>query len=156
MGSFQAAMACRSDPKNQGLYKRKRDLERLGERLGEAIQNEEDCECKNELQGLFDNWTVTPSSRRSPGDFPAKTKLITEGGNMLVQGNVIGGHSTFYTNSWPGIGFVFYHEFAHMTPGVLAVPSAMFPTADDPGEVAASEYAAYLRSKVYGGGSLCR
>ena len=150
MSSFAAAMECRRSPRTEELYRRKRELEHLGELLNRAIEREENCECKEMVKGLFDNWILIATMEPSNGPWAASTLLRRDGRD------VIGGFTRFYNLAFAGgVAFTFYHEFAHMTPQVLAVPSEPFPTRDDPGEQAADRVGAHMRNSVLQGGSLC-
>jgi len=148
LASFEDMMTCRSQPSSQRFYKRKRNLERHAERLQRAIASEEDCECKDELQGLFDNWTVRPLDNNRIG-MSASTSITRN-----QTGTPIGGYSEFDNQ---GTGYIrpyaFNHEFAHMIPNVDSLPSETLGTTRDTREHGVDDYVGRLLSTQ--GNSLC-
>lgn len=161
LSNFSAAVNCRRAFTKSPLGQRAAQLRRFGDRLDKAIGEETDCECKEELQNLFENWTVEPTLIDSPGNFPAATQLFVEGGQQFglrrLGGTVTGGRTTFFNETWDfGRPFsVFLHEFAHMTPTVYSVPSNPLLDVDDPNEKAARRHTEFLQQALFNRSSLC-
>jgi len=156
-GSFAADVECR---KNSPLPGRKRQLEGFGKLLKDAIDKTQDCECKQKLQQLYDNWTLYPTAENSPGSAAGHGQSWSAHTDILTSGrDPIGGNTTFYNETW-GFGSdsmgpmnTFMHEFSHMTPDVFRVPYA---PVNDPNETAARNKQRELLMQMLNGRSLCK
>jgi len=153
--SFAATTQCRQE--NAEVYRRIAELKRLGEKLREAIAAEPDCECKDKLQELYDNWNLRVAmSDNSIGS--AITNVTVDNpsynGGMTVSGEPIGGNTSFYNQAFEHeqTGHVFMHEFAHMTPDIHSIKPLPI---NDPNEQAASFTGWKLYQALMSGQSLC-
>lgn len=154
--TFSDTAAYYRTPEGKTRRVRENILWDIARQLENAIDSETDCECKEMLQNIYDNWIVKISM--SDGVNKAAETHINYQRPVFTPYDVIGNSATggttvFYNEAFSAPRNTAVHEYGHMLPGVVDVRQKF---GNNPNEAAANQMEAYILDALTNGRSLCQ